>query len=429
MRELQIEEVVLQKIIYGGQTLGELEDGKKVFVWGALPGETATVQITKSKKNWAEGLAQSIANPSADRVEPKDPDSYLSTSPWQILNYQKENELKQELIIDQFAQHDIKLTLDNFSAPDEPYHYRNKVEFSFWWNKETDQLDLAFYIRGTHSRQSVSGTSLVKKSISDAAEKIRDYLRVNKYQARDLKTLLIRCNQDDTVIAQLYVKEKDLKFKVTHTDFDIAGFSVYYSNPKSPASVITDTIMVSGAQTLSDSISGAHYSYAVNGFFQVSIPLYEEALEIMDTHIDHEAPLIDMYSGVGTIGLSLADEDQKLTLVEVDERCVTEARANAAKIKPDTDVILASSETALDYISCEATIIVDPPRAGLHEKVVNKLIEVKPHTVLYLSCNPATQARDIALLSSAYDITYAHGFNFFPRTPHIENLLVLTAKT
>lgn len=420
--------VTTQKIVYGGQALAELEDGKKVFIWGALPEETVAIETFKNKKSYAEAFVTEVITPSKHRMEARDPESYTSTSPWQILDYTYENELKQQLIEEQFAQHGLEIKLNAFSAPEEPYEYRNKVEFSFWWNKDTDQLDLAFYKRGTHSRQAVDGTSLAKPSISRAAEKIRDYLRANKYQARDLKTLLIRCNQDDTVIAQLYVKEQDFKIKVEHTEFDIAGFNVYYSNPKSPASVTTETILVSGAQTLSDSILGAYYSYAVDGFFQVSIPQYEEALEVMDAHIDHEAPLIDMYSGVGSIGLSLADEGQKLTLVEVDERCVREAKANAAQIKPDAEVILASSETALEHIDSGATIIVDPPRVGLHEKVVNELLAKKPPTIVYLSCNPATQARDVALLSEGYSISYAHGFNFFPRTPHIENLVVLTKK-
>ncbi|MBP9739028.1 class I SAM-dependent RNA methyltransferase [Candidatus Saccharibacteria bacterium] len=428
MNDEQTETIVLQKVINGGQTLGELADGKKVFVWGGLPGETVIIRILKNKKTWAEGIVEEVIEASEHRVEAKDPQSYLSTSPWQIFEYDYENELKKDLIKEQFLQNDITLEVNEFSAPEEPYYYRNKIEFSFWWNKETDQLDLAFYKRGTHSRQAVDGTSLAKPCISEAAEKIRDYLRANKYQARDLKTLILRCDQEDTVIAQLYVKEKEFKIKVEHTEFGVAGFSVHFSNPKSPASVITETLLVSGAQSLSDTILGARYSYAVDGFFQVSIPEYEQALEVIDQHIDHEKPLIDMYSGVGSIGLSLADEGQKLTLVEVDERCVIEARANAAMIKPDTEVVLASSETALEHIASDATVILDPPRAGLHEKVVAELISKKPQTIVYLSCNPATQARDVALLQDTYEISYVHGFNFFPRTPHIENLVVLTAK-
>ncbi len=453
-------EAKIEKIVYGGQGLATLKDGKKVFVWGALRGEVARVRLTKSKKNWAEGIAEEIIQKSEKRIDAEDSESYLSTSPWQILNYTYENTLKQELIIDQFAQHNVALQLDDFTAPQEPYHYRNKVEFSFWWEKlpvnstvlhsktvqgESDlsdlstpsedstpgdqgQLDLAFFKRGTHTKQPVEGTSLAHPSINTAALKIRDYLRAQNVAARDLKTLLIRCNQQGDVVAELYVKEASFALTPSHEEFGVAGFGIFFSNPKSPASVKTKKLHTSGQGQLTDAILGKSYTYAVDGFFQVTIPLYEAALKAMQAHIDPHAPLVDMYSGVGSIGLSLAKKDQPLKLIEIDERCVFEAKHNAQSIKPDTEVLFASSEAAIEHISGNETVVVDPPRAGLHQNVINRFIEVKPKTIIYLSCNPATQARDVALLQDAYQITHAHGFNFFPRTPHIENLVVLTAQ-
>lgn len=427
----KIEEVKLSKIVYGGQALGVLEDGKKVFVWGGLPGEMVKLRITKSKKNWAEGIVEEVIDASKQRVEPEDPEGYLSTSPWQILDYSYENTLKQELIVDQFAQHDLEIKLDDFSAPEEPYHYRNKVEFSFWWEKPEDgegQLDLAFYKRGTHTKQPVEGTSLAHPSINTAALRIRDYLRANDVEARDLKTLLIRCNQQGDVVAELYVKEAKFPLTPNHEDFGVTGFGIFFSNPKSPASVKTKKLHTSGKGQLTDSILGKSYTYAVDGFFQITVPMYETALKAMQEFIDPKLHLIDMYSGVGSIGLSVASEKQKLTLIEIDERCVEEAKNNAESIKPDAEIVFASSEAAVEHITGNETVILDPPRVGLHQNVIERLIEVKPKTIIYLSCNPATQARDVALLKDVYQITHAHGFNFFPRTPHIENLVVLTAK-
>lgn len=422
-------EVKVEKIIYGGQGLATLEDGKKLFVWGVLPDEVARVRITKNKKSWAEGIAEEILKPSEKRVGAKDPESYLSTSPWQILDYDYENKLKQELIVDQFTQHGVTLKLDDYTAPKEPYHYRNKVEFSFWWDNDTNQLDLAFFKRGTHTKQPVTGTSLARPEINTAATTILRKLRADNIEARNLKTLLIRCNQQGSVIAELYVKERSLKFDPTHQRLGIEGFSVHFSNPKSPASVKTETLFSSGATQLTDGIFGQKYTYGADGFFQVAPEMYETALKKMSEFIPHDTPLLDMYSGVGSIGLSLADKKQALTLVEVDERCVIEAKNNAANIKPNTEIVLASSESATEYITGQETVILDPPRAGLHQKVIDRLLETRPETILYLSCNPATQARDIALLTDTYYIVYAHGYNFFPKTPHIENLLILRAKS
>ena len=134
--------------------------------------------------------------------------------------------------------------------------------------------------------------------------------------------------------------------------------------------------------------------------------------------------VVDMYSGVGTIGLSIAF-DRKLTLVETDANAFSELMNNVAASGSNALAIHAKSEEALEYITSDATIIVDPPRAGLDNRVVGRMLDVEPQRIIYLSCNPATQARDVAMLMTKYRIVHSQPFNFFPRTPHIENLVVL----
>lgn len=134
-------------------------------------------------------------------------------------------------------------------------------------------------------------------------------------------------------------------------------------------------------------------------------------------------PVVDLYSGVGTIGLTIGGDD--VTLVEINEYAVREMQRNIVALDKNAAAILAPSEQALDYITADKTIIVDPPRAGLHAAVVERLLEQAPSRIIYLSCNPVTQARDTALLLEKYRISHVRGYNFFPRTPHIENLIVL----
>lgn len=134
---------------------------------------------------------------------------------------------------------------------------------------------------------------------------------------------------------------------------------------------------------------------------------------------------VDLYSGVGTIGLTIGGEE--CTLVEVDEHAVREMRRNIKEQGNDALAVLAPSEKALEYITGDKTIIVDPPRAGLHSDVIERLRDTQPERIVYLSCNPVTQARDVALLCAQglYGIRHHQGYNFFPRTPHIEHLVVL----
>ena len=431
MKQPTFKTVTLDKIVGGGQALGQLDYGKKAFVWGGLPGEKVELQVSKKKSNFLEGIVTEVIIPSKERIEPVDPESYLSTSPWQIMTFEAEQHYKSALIEEAFELHDIVLpeTIKIYTDGRE-LKYRNKIEFSWWWDKEAEQLDLAFFRRGTHGKIPVQGTSLANPAIITAAHAIRDVLRKRKTQAYVLKTVIIRCDQAGNTAAQLYVREED--FAVFTPDeiasLGLTGFEMIFSNPKSPASVITHRMQAWGTTTLTDTILDVPFTYAVEGFFQINIPVYEQALLDMKEWIDVAKPTVDLYSGVGTIGLTIGGDN--VTMVEISEHAVREMERNITALQREkmAKAILAPSETALEHINGNATIIVDPPRAGLHEDVVKKLLETKPARIIYLSCNPVTQARDVARLAESYGIRAHKGYNFFPRTPHIEHLVILDLK-
>jgi len=419
--------VQLDKIVGGGQTLSTMDDGRKLFVWGGLPGETVEVQLTKKRSHMAEGVVTQVLTASAERQAPKDPDSFLSTSPWQILPLDSEQHYKSALIEEAFELHDIVLpsAIEVYSDGID-YQYRNKVEFSWYWDKDKEQLDLAFFRRGSHGKIQVEGTSLAMESINRAGIRLRDVLRTLDVTGFDLKTALIRSNQRGDIIIQLYVKRENVPplDEEAIAALGVHGFELIYSNPKSPASVITTRLQQWGATTLDDTILDIPFRYATEGFFQINLPVYEQALKDIRRWID-DRPLVDLYSGVGTIGLTVATHD--VTLVEINPAAVAEMQRNIAALHMDqrATAVLAASEEALDYIRQEATIVVDPPRAGLHQAVVDRLLQELPERIIYLSCNPVTQARDVALLAEHYGIEWHRGYNFFPHTPHIEHLLIL----
>jgi 23S rRNA (uracil1939-C5)-methyltransferase len=425
--------VKLNHIVGGGQTIATEENGRKLFVWGGLPDETVEVQITKKKSKLAEGIVINVVKPGENRIAPQDEVSYLSTSPWQIMNFETEQHYKSALIEEAFELHNIVLPepIEVFTD-NKQYGYRNKVEFSWWWDKQIQQLDLAFFKRGTHNKIQVEGTSLANPNINAAAIIIRDLLRQKHGVRADmLKTLLIRCDANGNVALQLYVKDQsfspftELELELLKESSVIIGFELIFSEPKSPASVITKRIQSWGINNLTDTILGIPFTYAVEGFFQINLPVYVQALKDMKKWVSADKPTIDLYSGVGTIGLTIGEND--ITLIESNKDAVREMRHNidATNKNKNTRVVLASAENALDYIDSNSTIIIDPPRAGLHKDVILKLLDKLPEQIIYLSCNPVTQARDVALLSEKYGIRYHRGYNFFPRTPHIEHLAIL----
>lgn len=421
------------KIVGGGQAIGTLDDGRKAFVWGGLPKELVTIRVTKKKSHFVEGIVTEIIEKSPERITPKDENSYLSTSPWQIMPMSSEQSYKASLIEEAFLLHNITLPekIKVFSD-DVEFNYRNKVEFSWFGDKtdddEKETLDLAFFKRGGKGKVIVDGTSLAHPSINKLAIEIRDLLREKPIVARQLKTLLIRSDQQGNAVWQLYVKDK-IENLISDDEAKLlsaAGGEIIYSDPKSPASRITERLNKFGDTTLSDTILGVAFNYACEGFFQVNIPVYEKALSDMKAWIDCNEKLstLDLYSGVGTIGLTIGGDD--VTLVEINEHAVAEMQRNIAKLnRPNAKAILAPSEKSLEYITGEQIVIVDPPRAGLHAGVTNRLLETAPPRIIYLSCNPVTQARDVSLLQEKYEIVHHQGYNFFPRTPHIEHLVVL----
>lgn len=428
-KQLQFETLTIEKIVGGGQALGTLADGRKAFVWNALPGEQVTIRLTKKKSHFVEGIATEIHTPSRERIAPLNPASYLSTSPWQIMTFEAEQHYKAALIEEAFELHDIVLPNPiTLETDGHTSHYRNKVEFSWFGSGEGDEqtLDLAFHQRGSKGKIIVDECSLLPGPMMRLALDIRDLLRTKPVTARNLKTLLIRCNQQGECVWQLYLKDK-LDSVITLDEskrLPALGGELIYSDPRSPASRITERLAQFSDIVLSDTILGVPFRYATEGFFQVNLPVYEMALREMKQWVE-DKPTVDLYSGVGSIGLTIGGRD--VTLVEINEDAVREMRRNITELgrEATATAVLAPSEKALEHISADACIILDPPRAGLHADVIKKLLDAKPSRIIYLSCNPVTQARDIALLAEAYGIRSHTGFNFFPRTPHIEHLIIL----
>ena len=381
--------IKVEKIIPGGQAIGTKEDGKKIFFWNALPGETVIeYETVKNKSHFEEAIATKIESRSPFRVDPKD-ECFLSTSPWQIMNYDYELKIKQELIVEIFREHMINIQKPPIYTDSKDYYYRNKMEYSLFWNNEKNIIEPAFHVRGSHRKIIINQSSIERPEIFYKMKEIISDLNARHEEARKYQSLLLRCNSKGEVSGGLFENGKP------HPVFN----------------------------NLTDTILNQDYSYSPNGFFQINLPVYELALKEIKKHILTDK-VLDLYSGVGTIGLSVA-RDKKLTLVEVDKSAYQELMNNTNGL-PDITAILDKSENVTNYIEPDSTVILDPPRAGCDKKLISKLLEIRPKKVVYLSCNPATQARDIKMLLEKYNIEDIKTFNFFPHTPHIENLVMLS---
>lgn len=417
-----VSNIRLEKFVHGGQAIAHLPDGKTVFVWGGLPGELVSIRLLKQKKSHAEGVVVDVLEASSERILAVEPTVYLSTSPWQIVSWEAENRAKQAILEETFTHAGLTPAWERFVyAADQStvLHYRNKMEFGFFG--DDDGLHLAHYVRGSHGKQITNGSALAEEPINQAAQAIVQELNRLKVWGGDLKTVVLRCSQQGETVAALFIKNESLDLSDFEVPNMLKGMDIYFSNPKSPASVPTKLLHRYGATELCDELMGKKLHYSVLSFFQVNLPIFNQALKRIDFAVGTLSK-IDLYSGVGSIGVALDGTD---VLVESDADNIRMARKNTAQLDSSIQVVHAASEKVLDYIDGEHAVIVDPPRAGMHEALIACLLEKRPPKIAYLSCNPATQARDVALLHESYRITRAEGFNFFPRTPHIESLILL----
>ncbi len=418
-------EIYIEKLVHGGQGLGHTSEGKTAFVWNALPGETVEVEILSNKKTHLEAVATQIITASKDRINPKE-DSFLSTSPWQIFNFESENYWKRAIAAEQYSKigdlildvNSLEIFTDNIE-----YGYRNKMEFSFV--EDGEKMSLAFFERGKKTKIAVNESALAREEINTVAQEILDWINQVKIPIRSLKSLIVRVNRKGEVIAALFIKDRLVFDHHPTLSHPLIGFQLYYSTHKSPASVPTALLYTIGQNFLVSEILETKLKSGIFSFFQINQPVFERALQDIAAFVDPKSPLVDYYCGVGAIGLPISLNRPNTILVDNNSEAIEYARENISLNNRKATAECAPAEKLTDYIDATSTILLDPPRAGLHEDVIKTILQKKPPRIIYMSCDIATHARDLRLLGQGYSLVFLKLYNFFPRTPHIEGLAIL----
>lgn len=413
--------VYIEKLVTGGQGMGVLPDGRKLFVWNALPGELVEVEILREKHSFAEAVAVKIIEPSVDRVAPEEHD-YLSTSPWQMMSESAEAKYKLAILHEQFVREHLSTNIvpEALIGDSGSYGYRNKVKFAYVENDGI--LSLAVTGRRSHEKLVVEGSLLARPELNRAATDLLGTLRQLHVGVDDLSHVTLRCDASGHATACLTVRTT--RFPELPLPPALAGLKVRFVNGFGRKHQ-TKLLQQTGDTTLRDELLGISFHYDVTSFFQVNLPVYEMALADIRAAIS-ESNAIELYAGVGSIGLTSGASH--VTLVDIDRLNTVFAEENLRKSTLKGKVVTSSSEKALQYITSGNTLIVDPPRAGLSPQVISRVLEVLPPQIIYLSCDPATLTRDLARLQKIYEVQTVKAYNFFPRTPHIETLVSLYHK-
>lgn len=420
-----------ERIAHDGAAEGTFE-GKKVHIHGMLPDEEGIVEV-KKKQGIFIGSLKEITKASTRRQLPEET-HYLSCSPWQVMEYPLQSELKHELVTSLFGYYD-DAPRAGFTPATQFYGYRTKVEFSFCDRDGEVEipLSLAFHERGGGSRRLSlpEGCMLASPRMNAIALAITTKLRDAGYVASDLKTLVVRESKSEgKAIAILYAKKEEIAEFSVEDVADLDGFIVFHSTEKSPASVPTKHLWSWGEDSLTEVIDGVSIRYSWDSFFQNNIPVFIEAVNLMKQYVEKGSRVLELYSGAGTIGLMLGRGGVTVHAVEIISAAVESALLNAQvnNIENYTAESLPAEAIDKELMHADDILLLDPPRAGLHPKLIDAIIEKQPKRIIYLSCNPETQARDYSALKEIYKIDLVQGFDFYPQTPHLESLVILSLR-
>jgi len=424
----------IERLVFGGEGMGYY-GGRPVFVAGVLPNEEVLVRPIVVKRKFVKAELVEVIRPSRLRREPKER-HFISCSPWQIMAEENQLEYKKNLVKTVFKKIGREILPDDLEliASPENWGYRNKIEFSFTTDKD-NLPTLAFNKRYLYNDFiKTNGCLLAPEVLNDCAQEILKVLRENKeVKVGDLKNLTLRYSfADNKCLAVLYVKTPNFP-KISVTASHLAGWLVVYSDPRSSSAIITEELLVEGDDFLSELTDGQKLFYCYQDFFQINPPAFSLTIKELKKVLSNGEVLIDLYSGVGTIGFCLSDKFEKIYSAEIAEsgRAAAEKNIDSLGLKDKVEFlsIPADDFSFTDLkLNNEATVIVDPPRSGLEGKILKNILEFSPKILVYLSCNPATQARDWSLLKNDYKIIYHKLFDFYPQTPHVESLLILQRK-
>jgi 23S rRNA (uracil1939-C5)-methyltransferase len=444
-----------------GKAIAKYED-KVIFVPFVAPGDTVDIQITKNRRNYMEGRAVTLHVPSGHRTEPFcEHFGTCGGCKWQHLSYEYQLEFKQQQVIDHFT----RIGKLEFPGPEpilpsgKTRFYRNKLEFTFtnrrWLTKEevasenriTESRAAGFHIPGRFDKVlDINRCYLQEEPSNSIRLAIRDYAIENDLEFFDLvhqkgflRTLIIRTSTTGELMVIMvffhgdkHEREKLLEF--IGNSFPGITSLMYVINPKANDSIADlEVIPFGGRDYILEVMEGLRFRIGPKSFYQTnslqSCELYKVVRDFASPRQDET--IYDLYTGAGTIAAFISRQCKKVCGLEYVHEAVNDARfnaglnniGNAVFFAGDIKDILTPSFTNKN--GTPHTIITDPPRTGMHPDVVERIVEISPEKIVYVSCNSATQARDIQLMDAKYRIERLRAVDMFPHTEHVENVALL----
>jgi 23S rRNA (uracil1939-C5)-methyltransferase len=412
----EVLDVTVDRLAYGGNGVAR-HGGYVLFVPGTVPGDRARVQVTKRKKGYGEAKVVGLLAPSSERIPPR---ADHPGAAWQVLPYPRQLEIKAEQVDDALRRigHLDGFELEPIVPADEQWGYRNKLEYSFGTGP-TGELVCGFHAPGSWARE----------------QELEPYDR--RTQTGFLRNLVLR-EARRTGQLQVRVVTSPGELDTDSLAAAVEATSVVWTVIEGPGETTAGgrSELVSGSSpTIIEELSGLEFAISSEAFFQTNTEMAERLYAVAVEYADLRGweRVYDLYCGAGTIALVLAARAGEVWGLELVEPAIADAIANARRNNVLNahffagDVRLALRDL-VERAGRPDVLVVDPPRAGLSQKVVRRVVEAAPRRIVYVSCNPTTLAPNAAqLVEAGYVLRKVRPVDMFPQTPHIECVALLEA--
>ena len=463
-KRIVLENIIVTDYAAEGKALAKI-DGKVIFISGAVPGDVVDVFLTKNKKDWAEARVIEIKQPSTERQLPFCKHFGLCGGcKWQMLPYAKQLQYKQQEVeqnLKRIGKVDLPELMPIVGADDDK-HYRNKLEFTFS-NKRyllpeemaTEETTLQSNALGFHVPRlfdkiiDIQECFLMDDVNNSIRNTVRDFALLHNFTFYDvrqhtgwLRNIVIRyCTTGELMVNIIFNTEDEENRKLLLDDLLLKVPSIstllYTINPKFNDTIYDLTpVTYFGKGYAIEKLENFSFKISPKSFFQTNTKQAEKLYQITRKFagLTGNEVVYDLYCGTGSIGIFLSQGAKKIIGVEAIEDAIEDAIENAALNAINHthffagDVIKICNDEFFATHGKPDVVITDPPRAGMHEKLVNKLLNIEAPKIVYVSCNTATQARDIGLLNEKYSVQKIQPVDMFPHTHHIECVVLLVLR-
>jgi len=463
-KRIVLENIIVTDYAAEGKALAKI-DGKVIFISGAVPGDVIDVFLTKNKKDWAEARVIEIKTPSTERQVPFCKHFGLCGGcKWQMLPYAKQLQYKQQEVeqnLKRIGKVDLPELMPIVGADDDK-HYRNKLEFTFS-NKRyllpeemaTEETTLQSNALGFHVPRlfdkiiDIEECFLMDDVNNSIRNTVKDFALLHNFTFYDvrqhtgwLRNIVIRyCTTGELMVNIIFNNEDEENRKLLLDDLLLKVPSIstllYTINPKFNDTIYDLTpVTYFGKGYAIEKLENFSFKISPKSFFQTNTKQAEKLYQITRKFagLTGNEVVYDLYCGTGSIGIFLSQGAKKIIGVEAIEDAIEDAKENAALNNINHthffagDVIKICNDEFFATHGKPDVVITDPPRAGMHEKLVNKLLEIEAPKIVYVSCNTATQARDIGLLNEKYSVQKIQPVDMFPHTHHIECVVLLVLR-